>query len=316
MISIIMGTYNGEKYLREQVDSILAQDMKDWRLFIFDDGSKDGTEKIASEYEKEHRGKIFFFKNQENYGAKGNFFQGLSHVLNDAAPESEYFAFSDQDDVWDENKLSLAVAEMQRIKGEKVLPCAVFSDVRLTDESLTVTAPSYFDSAHLRKDKLDFASLLMENKAIGGTMMINHKMAKLHETAKKRAGGQPKRAKMHDWWFALIGAALGEVRFINRPTEKYRQHGENEVGGEGFYSYLKERLTGFSRLRYMLYENLSQGEEFLEFFKQELSFEKKEILDDFIKIKKSGFLKRRRLLQKRGFYKSGFLRNLALFIVI
>ena len=80
MIAIIMGTYNGEKYIKEQIASILTQDYTDWKLFIFDDGSKDNTEKVVNEYVKDYPDKISFRKNKINFGAAGNFFNGIKEV--------------------------------------------------------------------------------------------------------------------------------------------------------------------------------------------------------------------------------------------
>lgn len=316
MISIIMGTYNGERFLREQLDSILSQEETNWKLYIFDDGSKDKTEFIAKEYEKRYPEKIFFFKNKENHGAKGNFFQGLNRVFRELNPESEYVAFSDQDDVWYENKLSLVLSKMKEMEREKKLPSAVFSDVRLTDWNLKEKADSYFEAAGLDETKVDFASLLMENKAIGGTMLINRALIEKELSSEKREKSYPKKAKMHDWWFMLMAAAFGKIGYVKEPTEAYRQHESNVVGGASFFAYLKERVLRFREIKGRLDENVSQGEEFLRFFEKDLSEESLRILKDFVRLKESGFFGKRTILIKHRFYKSGFIRNLALFIFI
>lgn len=316
MISIIMGTYNGGVFLSEQIESILAQAATDWRLFIFDDGSSDDTEAIARAYEEKFPEKIKFFRNEANHGAKGNFFQGLMRVFKKEAPDSEYFAFSDQDDVWDRKRLSLGLEKMKEVEGDGSLPVAVFSDVKLVNKELEVLKESYFSTAKLDKKKLDFASLLMENKAIGGTMLLNSRMVRLEAEAEEKMGTYPKKAKMHDWWFALLGSGLGRVGFIEEATEAYRQHETNVVGGESFFSYVKNRIFSFTEIRKRLIQNVSQGEEFFSYFSPHLSASKKEVLEDFISLKESGFLRRRRLIVKHGFYKSGFVRNIGLFLFL
>lgn len=316
MISIIMSTYNGSRFLEEQINSILLQEETAWKLYIFDDGSKDGTEELLRTFEKEHPSKIRFIKNERNYGAKGNFFQGLRWVMENEEEPSDYFSFADQDDVWDRDKLSKSLKKMKEIEGREGLPAAVFSDVRLTDSELHLLAPSYFKASGLKKDELHFSSLLMENKAIGGTLLINSSLARLQWKAENREGGYPKRAKMHDWWFALMAVSLGRVGFLSEATESYRQHGGNVVGGEGFFNYVRARLSSLGEIRGRLRENMLQGEAFLSYFAEELSEDNKAILRDFISLKNGGFFRKRWLIVKRGFYKSGFVRNLALFLFI
>ena len=171
MIAIIMGVYNGEKYIKEQIGSIIAGDCKDWKLFIFDDGSKDNTENIVKEFVRSYPDKIYFEKNRENLGAAGNFFNGTKRVKAELAPEAEYFCFSDQDDVWVEDKLSRSLAKIKEIEGGR--PALVFSDVAITDKNLKVTADSYFKAEKVDNTKIALNYLLMENKFIGGTVMVN-----------------------------------------------------------------------------------------------------------------------------------------------
>ena len=212
MIAIIMGTYNGEKYIREQIDSILSQDYRGWKLFIFDDGSKDGTESIVKEYVKSYPDKIFFSKNRENYGAAGNFFNGIREVASLLVPGAEYFCFSDQDDVWVEDKLSRSLAKIMQIEDGE--PALVFSDVAITDKNLTITADSYFEAEKVDKTKISLNYLLMENKLIGGTVMVNRALVNL-ELKAEEAGLIPyEKAKMHDWWFGLLAAAFGKIGYV------------------------------------------------------------------------------------------------------
>ena len=312
MIAIIMGTYNGEKYIREQIDSILSQDYRGWKLFIFDDGSKDGTESIVKEYVKSYPDKIFFSKNRENYGAAGNFFNGIREVASLLVPGAEYFCFSDQDDVWVEDKLNRSLAKIMQIEDGE--PALVFSDVAITDKNLTITADSYFEAEKVDKTKISLNYLLMENKLIGGTVMVNRALVNLELKAEKAGLIPYEKAKMHDWWFGLLAAAFGKIGYVEGFTEYYRQHGNNVVGGESFNSYLKARISKIDEIRHRIDENISQGEEFLKYFGEMLAEPELSIVKEFVSLRTKGFLDKRVSIIKNRFLKSGLIRNIALFI--
>ena len=314
MIAIIMGVYNGEKYIKEQIGSIIAGDCKDWKLFIFDDGSKDNTEKIVKEFIKNYPDKIYFEKNRENFGAAGNFFNGTKRVKEELAPEAEYFCFSDQDDVWVEDKLSRSLAKIKEIEGGR--PALVFSDVAITDKNLKVTADSYFKAEKVDNTKIALNYLLMENKFIGGTVMVNKALVDAELKAEEKGLLPHKKAKMHDWWLGLIAAGLGRVGEVKGFTEYYRQHGGNVVGGETFGSYFISRISKLKEIRQRIYQNIEQAEEFLSYFGDSLPPDKKRITKEFVKLKDRGFIGRRMSLIKNRFFKSGFIRNIALLIFI
>ena len=312
MIAIIMGTYNGEKYIKEQIGSILAQDYKEWKLFIFDDGSRDDTEAIVNEYTKIYPGKIYFFKNKDNYGPAGNFFNGIKEAAVMLAPDAEYFCFSDQDDVWVEDKLSRSLVKIMQI--EDGGPALVFSDVAITDKNLTITADSYFEAEKVDKTKISLNYLLMENKLIGGTVMVNRALVNLELKAEETGLIPYKKAKMHDWWFGLLAAAFGNIGYVEGFTEYYRQHGNNVVGGESFNSYLKARISKIDEIRHRIDENISQGEEFLKYFGEMLAEPELSIVKEFVSLRTKRFLDKRVSIIKNRFLKSGLIRNIALFI--
>ena len=312
MIAIIMGTYNGEKYIKEQIGSILAQDYKEWKLFIFDDGSRDDTEAIVNEYIKIYPGKIYFYKNKDNYGPAGNFFNGIKEAAVMLAPDAEYFCFSDQDDVWVEDKLSRSLVKIMQIEDGE--PALVFSDVAITDKNLTITADSYFEAEKVDKTKISLNYLLMENKLIGGTVMVNRALVNLELKAEETGLIPYKKAKMHDWWFGLLAAAFGNIGYVEGFTEYYRQHGNNVVGGESFNSYLKARISKIDEIRHRIDENISQGEEFLKYFGEMLAEPELSIVKEFVSLKTKRFLDKRVSIIKNRFLKSGLIRNIALFI--
>lgn len=315
MISIIMGTYNGERYIKEQIISILNQDFCEWKLFIFDDGSTDSTEKIALEFVKKYPDKIFYNKNTVNLGAAGNFFNGTKKAL-ELAPENQYFCFSDQDDVWVEDKLTRSLKKLIKAEGKQKQPTLVYSDVAIADKDLNILKNSYFKSAKIDFRKTELNYLLMENKVIGGTVMFNKSLLEIEIDAEKRGLKPEKFAKMHDWWFALIASGFGNIDIIEGFTEYYRQHENNVIGGESFGIYLISRLQKVSEIRKRIRENIEQAEGFLKYFNVSLSEKNIHMIEEFIKLKKVDFFRKRIIIFKNKFLKTGLIRNLALMLFL
>lgn len=216
-IDILMATYNGEKYLREQIDSILNQTFKDFNLIICDDCSKDSTWKILQEYEKKDS-RVKIIKNEKNLGYNKNFEKLLSYV------QSEYFMLSDQDDFWMENK----VEESYRKITEEDLNL-VCSDLEVVDENLNTIHssmwefwPDYNIKNKIKKSN-DYRSCLMTNCVTGCTTIINSKLI-------SELIPLPGYPIVHDWWIALVAGSKGPIGYIEKPLIKYRQHGHNQIG--------------------------------------------------------------------------------------
>ena len=140
-VVILMATYNGQKYLKCQLDSIIQQTYRNWQLIIRDDCSKDNTVKIIQEYEKKDD-RIKVIDNEgKNLGAIGNFFELIKK-----APDASYYAFSDQDDYWHEDKIEKAVERLEQMssKNGENIPIAYCGAKEITNEKLEVTAVSTF----------------------------------------------------------------------------------------------------------------------------------------------------------------------------
>ena len=131
MIDILLSTYNGEKFLAEQLDSLLIQTYKDFKLIIRDDCSNDNTLKIISEYKKQYPNKIILVQNNtKNLGSTNSFFELLHHS------SSELIMFCDQDDVWNPDKLEQMVKFYDETVKEKEKPVLIHSDAEIVDENL------------------------------------------------------------------------------------------------------------------------------------------------------------------------------------
>lgn len=217
-IDILMATYNGEKYLEEQINSILSQTYDNFNLIISDDASTDNTPKILEEYATKDK-RIKIFKQNKNLGVISNFEFLLNQVENDL------FMLADQDDIWEENKIEKS---LEKIKDENA--DLVYSDLKVVDENLKETFNSYwklkgFDKKIFKYN--NFASLYLNNYITGCTIICKSKWI-------KEILPLPKTSKyvIHDYWISLIISMSGKIAYINEALIKYRQHKQNSVGAK------------------------------------------------------------------------------------
>ena len=216
-VDILLATYNGEKYLREQIDSILNQTHTEFRLLISDDGSKDTTRKILEEYKnKDSRVEVFLQEN--NLGVVKNFEFLLGKV------EAKYYMFSDQDDIWKKEKIEKSLNKIE--EGFDL----VYSDLEVVDENLNVTYDSYWKLKGIYnkiKKYNNFESLYLNNFVTGCTLISRKDLIKdvlpLPNTSKY---------VLHDYWISLIISQNGKISYVEEPLIKYRQHKNNKVGSK------------------------------------------------------------------------------------
>ena len=228
-VLVLMSTYNGEKYLNTQIESILLQKDVQVELLIRDDGSTDSTTKILQEYQSKR--KISYYIGSNLKPAKS--FMEL--VCN--APQTDYYAFSDQDDYWFPNKLSCAIKKIQSIANIDV-PCLYYSKLLWTDQNLKPfnKQPNFVP---IKK----FSQSVTFNNVAGCTMVFNRK---LQEIIKQHT---PTSSIMHDnWIFKLCLAIGGQVIFDNNTFIYYRQHTKNVCGGK--ISFRKKWKRRFYNLFY------------------------------------------------------------------
>lgn len=219
-ITILLATYNGAKYIDQQLNSILSQTYTDWQLLIRDDGSKDDTLFIISKYIQAHPGKIWLIANEEkNGGSSHNFSVLLQHAGN-----AGYIMFCDQDDEWKPNKIELTLQTMkeQEALHDAECPVLIFTNFQYVDENMQVI-PGKKDFEINRLGDLTFAQSLAHNPVYGCTTIMNHALA-------DKVGTIPPQADFHDHWIALVAAAFGEVCYMKEKTVLYRQHGRNLSG--------------------------------------------------------------------------------------
>lgn len=234
-LSILLATYNGELYLREQLDSLFSQTFINWNLCIMDDGSTDSTLEIVSDYMTRFTN-IYLFKDEtKKQGAKETFFYLLNKV------NSDYYMFCDQDDIWLPDKIEKTLQKMFFLEDENSgSPILINTDLIIVNKRLEVIESSLWNYSKINPHLLvQFKYLAVCNFVTGCTMMINQKV-------KNIVFPIPEETLMHDAWIALkVINDNGIIGYINEGTILYRLHGNNVVGIEGidqFYVWKKIKL--------------------------------------------------------------------------
>ena len=224
-----MSTYNGARYLHEQIDSIVAQTDRDWRLIVRDDGSTDATPAILGYYAKAHPERISVMSdNRRNVGALRSFERLLEQVPADA----DYVMFADQDDVWLPEKVAVTKAKMQELEAVhgKQKPIVVHTDLKVVNQDLKEMHPSFWRFSNIRPEILDrdVHYLGICNAVTGCAMMMNRAALTISLPFADYAF-------MHDWWIAeKVMTEGGIVCPLAQPTILYRQHLSNVVGAVSY----------------------------------------------------------------------------------
>lgn len=232
-IAVLLSTYNGAKFLAEQIDSLLAQTHNNFILVVRDDGSRDDTLSILEAYVREHGERIHLLPpDGDNLGASGGFAHLIDYTLRNRQAlglERAYMMFCDQDDTWFPDKIERLLCAMLSAEEEAAssLPVLVHSDLEVVSEQNTVIAKSLIHYQGLEIERNRFPNLVISNLVTGCTALINEELA-------EKALPIPSSAIMHDWWLALVATAFGRLVYLDTPLVHYRQHGNNTIGAKEF----------------------------------------------------------------------------------
>lgn len=280
-VQVLLSSYNGEKYIREQIDSILAQEHVEVELLIRDDGSKDRTRAILEEYQNTHQNVHVIYG--ENLGVVKSFF-----TLINEAEGVEYTAFADQDDVWLSEKLFRAVKLLEQETED--IPIVYCSAKQLVDEELNPISIAMM----YKNVRTEFGNALVENMCTGCTCVVNKKLLQLIQRK------IPEFAIMHDFWIYLVGTCFGKVIYDEQSYILYRQHGNNELGAaSSLLENYKRRVKNFRKHRGQL---TRQARELLKIFGQQMPKEKRELTERLVQAKKNKTV-RKKLLQEKSVFR-------------
>lgn len=264
-VQILLSTYNGEKYINEQLDSLLTQNYKNLSILVRDDGSKDSTVSILRSYKNKYP-QISIIEG-ENKGVIASFFE----LALQASEEAEYFAFCDQDDFWKPSKLSRAISLLE--KEDPITPLIYFSRLDIVDDNLNLLRPS-----QVPPRELGFKNALIQNVATGCTIVFNKKLLELFK------GNLPaiEKVTMHDGWFYLLGSAFGRIIYDDESHILYRQHASNTLGMAD--NKIKSALVRYRNFKKSGMEKpfTKQVQEFYRLFEDQLTNENKKLVEDFL----------------------------------
>ena len=267
-IVILLSTYNGDKYLVDQLESLLKQSYSNFILVIRDDGSSDETQSIIIDYVAKNRNKIYHLPfNQSNIGPSASFCLLIQYVLEQKESlglSRIYMMLCDQDDIWMERKIEIQLSKMLTAEREvDGLPILIHSDLRVVDAKQHLIAKSFIKYQGLEINRNRFANIVLSNLVTGCTSFFNEELA-------RKALPIPDKAIMHDWWLALTATAFGSLIFIDEPLVNYRQHRDNAIGAKEFLKF-----NGSSnRLRRKIFD-LKKNEHLIKVAEQAWEFRKR-----------------------------------------
>lgn len=214
-VTVLMATFNGQEFLRQQIDSILNQTYPHFKLVIADDGSSDKTFHIIQEYAAQYPN-VKFYINASRLGFVKNFEQLIE------SEEGQYFALADQDDLWDKDKLMVSMNAMLDAESKfHGSPVMVHSDLRMMDESGRLISPSYSKFRGYRFNQYkDVASIISRCGVMGNTLLFNANLKQLILPFGEHV-------VHHDYWIAVINELFGIRVSLKEPLASYRIHHNN-----------------------------------------------------------------------------------------
>lgn len=224
-IAVLLCVYNGARFLREQLDSLLSQSLEDFTVYLHDDGSSDETVSILSEYVGKWPGRFILLDDTHKHrGASGSFMWLFSAV------EADYYFFCDQDDIWLPFKMRHTLDRMQAVEVEHPdVPVLIHSDLLLCDENGTSLGTTFWQHQHFLVDiSKQKQYLAFGNIVTGCTVLVNK--------ALKQVAFPYDGTTMHDYWLALKAARHGVVENLKEQTVRYRLHGGNAAGAGSRYN--------------------------------------------------------------------------------
>jgi glycosyltransferase involved in cell wall biosynthesis len=294
--AIILGYYDGHAHVNEQLKSIFQQTMNDAQVFVVDDHSTRPFSSELLDSSKANSYNITVNRRTNNVGFCRNFLCGLA----EAGDEFEFYAFSDQDDIWYEDKLERAIEHLSAANtAEPALYCAATEYVDENNSKTLGYSPVFTKPP-------SFQNALTQNIGGGNTMVMNKAARELIVSA-----SQDIDVVSHDWWcYQLITAAGGKVIYDPKPCLRYRQHPFNIVGAN------RSPIARFKRIKMLLLGGFREWNNrnlnSLAKNRHTMTATNQQIFEDFVKARQSSLIKRLFLVKRSGIHRQTLMGNLGL----
>jgi glycosyltransferase involved in cell wall biosynthesis len=301
-ISVAITTYNGAAFIREQLQSVLAQNIRPAQIVVADDGSTDDTLAILREYRQQGQIELL-----EREGRPLGVLKNFQRAVAACCPEYD-IALCDQDDVWLPQKLEKSSILLQAAELKKPGPAMSFSDLRLVDEELHTISASFWEVLRIDPSKERLPSLLFGNIVTGCTILMNPAMRSI------MLAMPTQHVMMHDAWLGLVAFSFGAYEFSREPLVLYRQHGRNVTGATNTTQNWRQRLLKnkeqFSKSRTYLQRETQMALAFLKANQEYLSASDADLLYQFSRMAESTWLSKKILsLYSRSYRLKHFIRG-------
>lgn len=294
-VAVLLCTRNGQNYLADQLESFAAQTHSNWELSASDDDSQDSTRAILESF----LGKWGSDRLTVHFGPAEGFVANFISLTCEASIEADFFAYSDQDDVWEPEKLERAVSWLQTIPSH--VPALYCSRTRLVDADNNEIGLS-----PLFSKPPGFANALMQNIGGGNTMVFNNAARTLLSEASRVTP-----IVTHDWWaYMVITGCGGQVFYDSTPTLRYRQHGSNLVGMNANWPARFKRIRMLFQGRFRSWNDGNIAA--LRKLQHLLTPKNRKILEQFAEARNMSLVPRLIHLKRSGIYRQTLLGNLGL----
>ncbi|PAW51919.1 hypothetical protein CKQ80_22515 [Pseudomonas moraviensis] len=299
LIAIMLCTYNGARFLEEQLVSILKQTHTQWVIHASDDGSSDATCKLLANFQNS----IGIDRLRIYEGPKQGFAKNFLSLIKNKSIEGDYFAFCDQDDIWHPTKLEKSLSQLQKTDPDQ--PSLYCSRVRLIDAKQRCVGLS-----PLRKYPPTFKNALVQSLAGANTMMINRSTRSLMAVIPDDV-----QVVAHDWLaYLLVTASDGRVIYENAPSLDYRQHENNAIGNKtGLHSKFL-RIKRFTDGKFTTWGDMNC--QLLDRMLDHMSPENQATFRAYKTLRSAGLVKRITLFFRTGLYRQGSVENCLLFFAL
>lgn len=293
-VTILVSSYNGSKFIKEQLDSLYNQSYSNIKILVRDDASTDATQDIL--LAEQAKQSIDLLIGKSNLGVTASFFELLRQAYK---TDTEYVAFCDQDDVWLPNKMQTAVLALSSVSEYPALYC---SRLNIVDEKLNQLDVSF------KPRKIGFGNALVENIAVGCTIVLNRKALDL--LCQSRL---PEEVYIHDWWCYLVISCFGRIVFDDQALIQYRQHSGNSIGAaSNLLDVLRRKFARLFNRRLWISE---QATIFYSLYAEQLAPAQRDVLELLLNAKLS-FWHRLMLICSKGIWRQKIIDNLILRVVI